>query len=301
VLKAVGSMTLPLVVGVDGSEAGLWAADWAADAAALHGLELRIVHASLWERYEGPVFAQSADVPSEHALAQRIVDRAAERARQRTPDLKITVDIVPEDAEAALLRESRHAVAVVTGCRGRGPIAGALLGSVSRSLATHAPSPVVVVRGTPHNRQGANGRIVVGVGDATTSTAAIRFAFREAEARHCALDAVHVWRRPSHHPLVHPLLTGNPAHHYADQAAALLDDALRGPAREHPDVPVRRVTAEGPAHHVLLTRSAAADLLVLGAPRRHGPVALPLGRVAHAALQHADCPIAVVPQRPTAT
>ncbi|MFV0131822.1 universal stress protein [Streptomyces sp. HMX87] len=294
-------MTLPLVVGVDGSETGLWAADWAADEAALHGLELRIVHASLWERYEGPVFAQSADVPPERTLAQSIVDRAAERARQRCPDLKISLDILPEDAEAALLREARHAAAVVTGCRGRGPIKGALLGSVSRFLATHAPSPVVVVRGTPHNRQGANGRIVVGVGDATACSAAIWFALREAEARHCALDAVHVWRRPSHHPLVHPLLTGDPAHHYADQAAALLDDALHGPAREHPDVPVQHVTAEGPVHHILLTHSTAADLLVLGAPRRRGSVALPLGRVAHAALQHADCPIAVVPQRPAAT
>ncbi|OUD04498.1 universal stress protein [Streptomyces swartbergensis] len=294
-------MTLPLVVGVDGSEAGLWAADWAADEAALHGLELRIVHASLWERYEGPVFPHSAEVPSEHALAQGIVDRAAERARQRNPDLKITVDILPEDAEAALLREARHAAAVVTGCRGRGPITGALLGSVSRSLATHAPSPVVVVRGTSQNRQGANGRIVLGVGDATTGTAAIRFAFREAEARRCALDAVRAWRRAAHRPLAHPLFTGNPAHHYEDQAATLLDDALRAPEHEHPDVPVHRVTAEGPAHHVLLTHSVTADLLVLGAPRRQGPLSLPLGRVAHAALQHADCPVAVVPKRAAAS
>jgi nucleotide-binding universal stress UspA family protein len=290
-------MTLPLVVGVDGSEAGLWAADWATDEAALHGLELRIVHASLWERYEGPVFTHSDEVPAERALAQDIVGRAAERARQRNPGVKITVDIIPDDAEAALLREARRAVAVVTGCRGRGPITGVLLGSVSRSLATHASSPVVVVRGTPHNRQGANGRIVLGVGDAASSTAAIRFAFREAEARRCALDAVRAWRRPAHKPLAHPLLAGDAAHHYEDQTPALLDDALRAAEQEHPHVLTHRVTAEGPAHHVLLTHSATADLLVLGAPRRHPPFALPLGRVAHAALQHADCPVAVVPQR----
>ncbi|MBZ9645096.1 universal stress protein [Streptomyces sp. PSKA30] len=294
-------MTLPLVVGVDGSEAGLWAADWASDEAALHGLPLRIVYACLWERYEGPVIMQSEEVPPEHALAQDIVDRAAERARQRNPDVKITVDIVPDDAEAALLREARRATAVVTGCRGRGPIRGALLGSVSRSLATHASSPVVVVRGTPHNRQGANDRIVVGVGDAATSTAAIRFAFREAEARRCALDAVRAWRRPAHKPLAHPLLAGGSAHRYEEQASVLLDEALRAPEHDHPDVVVDRVTAEGPAHHVLITHSARADLLVLGAPRRHGPVALPLGRVPHAALQHADCPVAVVPQRAAAS
>ncbi|MGW0819200.1 universal stress protein [Streptomyces viridiviolaceus] len=293
-------MTLSLVVGVDGSEPGLWAADWATDEAALHGLPLRIVHASLWERYEGPVLAQAAEVPSEHVLAQEIVDRAAERARQRNPDVQITVDIVPDDPEAALLRESGRAAAVVTGCRGRGPIRGALLGSVSHSLATHAVGPVVVVRGSPHNRQGANGRIVVGVGEAATSAKAIRFAFREAEARHCALDAVRAWRRPAHKTLAHPLLAGDTAHHHEEQAALLLDDVLRAPQHEHPDVRVHRVTAEGPAHHVLVTHAATADLLVVGASRRHGPLALPLGRVAHAALQHADCPVAVVPQRPAA-
>jgi nucleotide-binding universal stress UspA family protein len=64
---------------------------------------------------------------------------------------------------------------------------------------------------------------------------------------------------------------------------------------------VHRVTAEGPAHHILLTHSATADLLVLGAPRHHGPLALPLGRVAHAALLHADCPVVLVPQRAAAS
>ncbi|MFJ4569397.1 universal stress protein [Streptomyces caelestis] len=52
-----------------------------------------------------------------------------------------------------------------------------------------------------------------------------------------------------------------------------------------------------PATSVLLTHSATADLLVLGAPRRQGQLSRPLGRVAHAALQHADCPVAVVPRR----
>lgn len=45
-------MTLPLVVGTDGSDAALKAVDWAADEAAVRGVPLRIVYASLWERYE---------------------------------------------------------------------------------------------------------------------------------------------------------------------------------------------------------------------------------------------------------
>ncbi|HSA49079.1 MAG TPA: universal stress protein, partial [Yinghuangia sp.] len=43
-------MVLPLVVGADGSDSSLQAVDWAADEAARHGLPLRVVYASLWER-----------------------------------------------------------------------------------------------------------------------------------------------------------------------------------------------------------------------------------------------------------
>lgn len=47
-------MELPLVVGVDGSEFSLRAVDWATQEAARYGLPLRLVHASLWQRYEQP-------------------------------------------------------------------------------------------------------------------------------------------------------------------------------------------------------------------------------------------------------
>lgn len=160
-------------------------------------------------------------------LAQAIIDRATELAQQGHPEVQISVDIVPEDAEAALLREARRATAVA-GCRGRGPITGALLGSVSRSLATRALCTVVVVSGPRKNRQAANGPIVVGVDDPASSTAAIRFAFHEAQARRPVLEAVRAWRRPAHRAQAHPLLVGNPAHEHEDQAAALLDRALSG-------------------------------------------------------------------------
>jgi hypothetical protein len=44
----------PVVVGVDGSEPSLRAADWAADEAVPRGVPLRVVYASLRERHEGP-------------------------------------------------------------------------------------------------------------------------------------------------------------------------------------------------------------------------------------------------------
>lgn len=60
---------------------------------------------------------------------------------------------------------------------------------------------------------------------------------------------------------------------------------------------LHRRIVEGPARKVLLDASADADLLVVGAQRRHGHFGLQLGGVAHAVLHHAACPVAVVPQR----
>jgi nucleotide-binding universal stress UspA family protein len=289
-------MELPLVVGVDGSEAGFRATDWAADEALRHGLPLRVVYASLWQRYEGAAFATGLGRPDEQVLAENIVGAAAERVRRRTPDVKVVTDVLPEDTVGALLKEGRHAFALVTGSRGRGDIAGLLLGSVSLAVAARASCPVIVVRGDKAGLAGTHNRITLGVGDADADSAAVRFAFREAELRGCTLDVVRAWRCPAHETADHPLLAGDPARHHEDRASVLLDAILEAPVRDHPEVRVRRATVEGPARKVLLTRSAAADLLVVGARRRHSQFGMQLGRVGHTLLHHASCPVAVVPQ-----
>ena len=88
-------MTLPLVVGVDGSDSSLQAIDWAVDEAARHGLPLRLVHASLWERYEEAVPSNGVRRPSERVLAEHLVASAAERAERRNPEVKCGTEIVP--------------------------------------------------------------------------------------------------------------------------------------------------------------------------------------------------------------
>ncbi|MGC0328001.1 nucleotide-binding universal stress UspA family protein [Streptomyces sp. SAI-170] len=288
-------MDLPIVVGVDGSEAGLRAADWAADEAALRGVPLRLVHASLWECYERAVFP-AAPERLERILADVLVEAAAERARQRAPDMKTSTQVVAEGPVPALIHEAHDASALVLGARDRNGAAELLLGSVGLTVVGRADCPVVVVRGgnkdtavaRPHDR------IVVGIGEWEASANAVRFALEEAERRGAVLEAVRVWRHPGHATTDHPLLIGEPAHVREQLAVQALETAL---SEASPGVRLRKRAMEGDARRVLLDASRDADLLVLGARRRPGHFGLHLGRVAHAALTRSACPVAVVPEQ----
>ncbi|MFF9279765.1 universal stress protein [Streptomyces griseosporeus] len=286
-------MELPFVVGVDGSDGSLAAVDWAVDEAARHGLPLRLVYASLWERYEKTVPNLRRERTSERVLAEHIVASAAERVRRTDPDLKVTTETVPAEAVFALMSEGDNASAVILGAWGRGQVAEALLGSVSLAVAARAYCPVIVVRGDKAALAATHERITLGVKDAETSAEAVRFAFREAETRGGELDVVHTWRCP----VDHATPSSEVAHRHHERALALIETLIADAAADHPLVRVRRTVIEGPAGRLLVDRSAAADLVIVGARRRSGRFGLQLGRVTHTLLHRAACPVAVVPQR----
>jgi len=289
-------MDLPIVVGVDGSEPSLRAVDWAADEATLRGAPLRIVYASLWERYEGTSIAEDLAKPDDQVLAEDVVDTAARRARRRHPELDVSVEVLAEEPEYALVRESRSASVLVTGTRGRSGLAEALLGSVSLIVAGHAQCPMIVVRGSHDNqaRTGTHGRVVVGVGEKPAGSAAVRFAFDEARRRGVPVDVVRAWRWPAHETTDHPLMSGEPARLHEQQAVEALESALQDvPA----DVESHRRVVEGHTRTVLVDASRDADLLIVGARRRTGHYGLQLGRVAHGVLHHSACPVVIVPEQ----
>ncbi|MFE1934468.1 universal stress protein [Streptomyces sp. NPDC059474] len=318
----MGTVELPVVVGVDGSHAASDALDWAAELAGRRGLPLRVVHASLWERYEGYVAGTAADRPAERLHSEAVLATAAERAGRRVPALKVMTDLAADDAVTALLRAGQSAEALVVGSRGRGEFASLLLGSVGLGIAARAQCPVVVVRGRPENMHGGMNRVVVGIAERerpgerepAPPSAAVAFALREARLRGGELEAVHAWRCAG--PEDHRARENHGAHDdhrarenhgghegrgasredHARRAAELLDETLGGAtAAGLPPVPVAHRPVEGSARKALLDASAHADLLVVGARRRQGHFGMQLGLVNHAVLHHAKCPVAVVP------
>lgn len=271
-------MAVPLVVGIDGSEASLEAVDWAADEAVRHEVPLHLVHAAAAD-YEAP----------------DLVAVASERARKGAPTVRLSSEVLHEDAASALVGKGRNAFVLVLGSRGLGDLTGLLLGSVSLAVAAHADCPVVVVRGGVEHRADRFGSVVVGVEDGEGSGTAVEFAFREAHVRRCRLVAVHAWGVPVGNPGP-PGLSGYALQALQRPPAQVLADALRDPAQQYQDVPASSEVVESSARRALLDAASGADLLVVGARRRHGHVGLQLGLVNHAVLHHAPCPIAVVPQ-----
>ena len=285
-----------LVVGVDGSESSLQAVDWSVAEAARHGAALRLVHASRHERHGSAEPEPDAGLPAGPGAAEHIVATAVERARRASRPVKAEGAVIAADPVDALLGEDRRAWALVVGSRGRGTLAGLLLGSVSLSVSARAHCPVVVVRGAEPAITGTFRRITLGIGDAAADSAVVRFALDEAEARGCELHAVRAWRAPAHHVQYHPLLTGGPHVAHEELASEELTAAVGVSLPDRSPAVLHREVAEGPVAKVLLEASAASDLLVVGATRTGHRTGLQLGRAGHTVLHHASCPVAVVPR-----
>ncbi|MFI6645733.1 universal stress protein [Streptomyces sp. NPDC050504] len=285
------TVEFPLVVGVDGSESSLEALDWAVDSAALHRTALRIVCATPWGR-SAPYGASFRTVRTGgRTHVENTAATAMERALRRTGSVRVTSEVTAEQAATALCRRSGTAVAVVVGCRGRGAVAGRLLGSVSLSVATHAQAPVAVVRGPEKNRAGTFHNVVLGI-DRPGRTAPVTLAFQEAQLRGSVLTVVHAWSCPAQKYAVQPRTTGEGHRH---RAYGLLGEAIRDAAFAHPDVALAREIAEGDPRRALVDASRSADLVVVGARRTTGTPYPRLGPVAHALVHHAQCPVVLVP------
>lgn len=271
-------MTIPLVVGVDGSKASLEAVDWATAEAIRHGVPLHILHAAA----------------GGHA-ASDVISAASARAREGAPEVRLSSEVSYEDAASALIDIGRNAFALVLGPRGLGDLAGMLLGSVSLAVAARADCPVVVVRGTAEHQDARFGSIVVGVENEESSVTALQFALREAQVRNCQLVAVHAWSAPPS-ACTTPQAPSWPLEAHLRPPTQVLDDTLRVVGTQYRNAPVCRQLIEKPARQALLEAASKADLLIVGAHPRLVHRGLQLGLINHALLQHAPCPIAVVPQ-----
>jgi nucleotide-binding universal stress UspA family protein len=125
----------PVVVGVDGSPASQEAVAFAAEEAAVRGVDLVALHA--WRGNEASHGEQAE---------KRVLAEALGGIREKYPDLCVLHEVREGSARRALADWSGTAQLVVVGNRGHGGFTGLLLGSVGLHLVDHAGCPVAVVR-----------------------------------------------------------------------------------------------------------------------------------------------------------
>ncbi|TCC16036.1 universal stress protein [Kribbella sindirgiensis] len=138
----------PVVVGIDGSELSRKAVAFAFAYAERTGASVTAVLAWRDSQSTGPgdmLFpVQDLEVVEEDGaaeLGEAIAGQAVDH-----PDVQVTEKLVHGTASTVLVGESEGAELLVVGSRGRGPVRGLLLGSVSRAVLRHAACPVAVVR-----------------------------------------------------------------------------------------------------------------------------------------------------------
>ncbi|TQC47987.1 universal stress protein [Rhodococcus sp. WS4] len=290
-----------VVVGIDGSAAALDAVRWAAGEAVLREAPLLLASSLIVRRGtfgEAVNLAAGAFTDLEYAGKSRL-EAAAEIAVKAAGGSSVTVHttLLHGSPAGVLLELAKTARMIVLGSRGLGEFTGGLLGSVSTSVATHAPCPVAVVRAMPDAVDAVlGGPVVVGVDGSKNSEPAIEAAFVEAALRDTALVAVHAW---SDFDLATVFASDTIGHDLgwpaiATAQEAVLSESLAGWCAQYPDVPVKKVAVrDRPVHH-LVEQSRQAQLLVTGSRGRGGFAALLLGSTSRALLHAAACPLLIV-------
>ncbi|MBP2368149.1 universal stress protein [Pseudonocardia parietis] len=133
----------PVVVGIDGSPTSEKAVAAAFEEATLRSAPLVAVHSWLDVVLQpaGTMLNRDAVQAEEQSvLAERLAGW-----EQDFPDVELRRTVVEDRPARALITASESAQLVVVGTRGRGGVAGLLLGSVSHALLHHAQCPVLVV------------------------------------------------------------------------------------------------------------------------------------------------------------
>lgn len=168
-----------------------------------------------------------------------------------------------------------------------------LLGSTALHAAAHAPSPVAVVR--PTAAAADDPAVVVGIQGAEHEEPVLAHAFQAARRHGIPLFVVHAWTYPLFMGPGHEVPVVYEGAHVEEEHRRAVAEVLAGWRERFPEVSVTTSVTRSHAARELVAASAGRRLLVVG---RHGRPRGPIGRLgstSQAVVQHAECPVVVVP------
>jgi nucleotide-binding universal stress UspA family protein len=273
-MRATG--TTGVVVGVNGTSAGLAAVRLAARESVARGQPLRVVHAFAWPGYDVP--AGGVPYNELRGRAADVLARAVTTATRSAPAATVAGYLVDGPPARVLLQQSRTAVLLVLGDDDPGAVVRLPTDSVLVQAVARSRCPVLVARGVGRSE----GPVVVGVDGSPAAGLALRFAVAEAARRHAPLEVLHAWE---------PKEGGPPDPGTEAAAGQVLDTAVADVPAEA-DVRARLLCGD-PAGE-LIAASGRARLLVVGPSGTDGRFGTLLGAVAQTVLRRGACPIVFV-------
>lgn len=277
-----------IVLGVDGSKYGRWAAGWVARLPVSKPVRVTAVHAVDLTYLKAPFMHQYVVVGNEPFLRSE-VRRLEDLSKQIVRDtrallatLRLSGKAVCEKGAAAatLLRHAKHGDLIAVGSRGRDALDRFLLGSVSTQVVHHAPCAVLIVKEPPRPIH----RMVVAVDGSAASEKAVRFVLQDLLPR---------WQlRNTEIVLVHamPLLkypevkeAGNRLFkRYADRLTKAGFTVTQAPRLGRPAEEI-----------IAVAKQKQADLIVMGAKGLGAVGRLVLGSVSTKVAQQSHCSVLV--------
>jgi nucleotide-binding universal stress UspA family protein len=294
-----------VLVGVDGTDASYKAVWWAANYTKHAGLELQIVCAYSLPSYAAVSFDATysalGDDAMAHTDAQEILARAKSIADEQ--GVKASTLIVTGDPASVFVELSRNYHLIVIGNRGKGGLAERLLGTTSSSLPAYSYCPTVVVPFTDDDDKLLHlnnkiTRVAVGSDESKWGLKALQLAADFAaswDAELTVLSAVPVYGASSGMFSLAP--SQEDQQHIVDSYLDDLRTRVEPIRDQYPHLDINLKVVPGSAVDALAQASAKNDVVVVGSRGRGGFTGLILGSTSQGLIQHAQCPVYVVPRK----
>jgi nucleotide-binding universal stress UspA family protein len=182
-----------IVVGIDGSEAAMYAAQWAVKEAQSREVPLRLVHV-IHTDIEPGVEVSVDDDGLDVQYGESVLRIAAEAVTRTGKPVKVETALLRGHASRALMLESREADMVCVGSVGIGRFSCAELGSTAADLAEGACCPVAIIRADHTDVRPGSDWIAVPIYASVDNEAIVPHAMDEARLRGAPVLALGVWR-----------------------------------------------------------------------------------------------------------
>jgi nucleotide-binding universal stress UspA family protein len=285
----------PVVVGVDGTQQGLHAVQFAVAEAQRVGCGVRLVHVLPDLAATSPIVPM-AGYEAFDQVAQKIM-REAEQAARTAWDGMVPLEKVIRTGGRVhvLVQESEGARMVVLGHRDRPLLGRVFTAATSTGVASRARCPVVCIP-TVWLAAADHRHVVAGVEDPDHAYEVLSHAFVAAGTRHARLRVLHTWKLQR--PYDDVVVGQREAERWTVSLTERLRTALQELRSAYPEVVVDiDVRHQDPAA-ALLGATEGADLLVIGRRGQGAPIGLPMGSTARAMIRESRCPVEITPLHP---